>query len=327
MTEPATDTSTAPATNATTAVHLMAYGTPRHPDEIEAYYTDIRRGRPPTPEALAELVERYAAIGGVSPLAELTEAQRDALQRALDERRPGGYRVELGLKHADPKVEVTAQRLADDGADTIVGLVLAPHYSSYSIGQYLDRTRDGVAASERDATVVGIESWATEPAFVEFLATDLAARLERMRGSVEAPVRVLFTAHSLPQRIIDGGDPYPDELRATAEAVAERLGLVEGVDWQIAWQSAGRTPEPWIGPDILDVIDELGAATGDDAVGGVIVSACGFVADHLEVLYDLDIEAADRAAEVGLAFDRTACVNDDPAVMAALADRVIAVTS
>ena len=133
--------------------------------------------------------------------------------------------------------------------------------------------------------------------------------------------QVLFTAHSLPQRIIDGGDPYPDELRATAEAVAARLDLVEGRDWSIAWQSAGRTPEPWIGPDILDVID---AIAEQGSASGVVVSAVGFVADHLEVLYDLDIEAAGRAAGHGLAFARTACVNDDPAVIGALADRVLA---
>jgi protoporphyrin/coproporphyrin ferrochelatase len=132
---------------------------------------------------------------------------------------------------------------------------------------------------------------------------------------------VLFTAHSLPQRLIDAGDPYPDELRSTAVAVAGRLGLDEGTDWSIAWQSAGRTPEPWIGPDVLQVIDDLGA---DDAFGGVIVCACGFVADHLEVLYDLDIEATARATSAGLAFDRTASVNSDPAVMSALAARVVA---
>lgn len=301
------------------AVVLMAYGTPRTPAEIEPYYTDIRRGRPPTPEALADLTARYAAIGGVSPLAQLTEAQATALQSALDAAEPGRFEVSLGLKHADPKVEQTAKRVAEQGASAVVGLVLAPHYSSYSIGQYLDRTRQGVAESGRDIDVMGVESWATEPAFVEFLANDLGARVAAMREQTGGRVRVLFTAHSLPQRIIDAGDPYPDELRATAEAVAERIGLVEGDDWQIAWQSAGRTPEPWIGPDILEVIDSLGS---DDDVAGVIVSACGFVADHLEVLYDLDIEAADRAASVGLAFDRTACVNDDPAIMAALAERV-----
>ncbi len=300
------------------AVVLMAYGTPRTPEEIEPYYTDIRRGRAPTPEALADLTARYAAIGGVSPLARLTEAQGAALQSALDAAEPGRFRVALGLKHADPKVEDTARRVAAEGAAAVVGLVLAPHYSSYSIGQYLDRVRQGVAESGTDIAVAGIESWATEPAFVEFLADDLDQRLAAMRELTGGQVRVLFTAHSLPQRIIDGGDPYPDELRATAEAVAARIGLTEGADWQLAWQSAGRTPEPWVGPDILEVIDAL----GDDDVAGVIVSACGFVADHLEVLYDLDIEAAGRAASKGLAFDRTACVNDDPTIMAALADRV-----
>jgi ferrochelatase len=169
--------------------------------------------------------------------------------------------------------------------------------------------------------VVGIDSWATEPAFIEFLAADLRARLATM----PTDTKVLFTAHSLPQRIIDAGDPYPSELRATAQAVAERVGLAEWSQWAIAWQSAGRTPEPWLGPDILQVIDELAGSEHDAAdERGVVVSACGFVADHLEVLYDLDIEASARAAAHGLRFDRTACVNDDPAVMEALARRVVA---
>ena len=300
----------------TNGVLLMAYGTPRHPEEIEAYYTDIRRGRPPTPEALADLVARYDAIGGISPLAQLTEAQRDALQAALDERAPDTYRVDLGLKHADPKIEEATEALLADGVERIVGLVLAPHYSSYSIGQYLGRAR--AVAEPAGVPVGGVDSWATEPAFIDFISADLERRLE----AVPTGSRVLFTAHSLPQRIIDGGDPYPDELRATAVAVAERLGLEEGRDWSIAWQSAGRTPEPWIGPDILEVIDSLADA---GSVPGVVVSAVGFVADHLEVLYDLDIEAANRAAARGLAFARTACVNDDAAVMGALADRVISV--
>ena len=300
----------------TTAVLLMAYGTPRHPEEIEAYYTDIRRGRPPTPEALADLVARYDAIGGISPLAQLTEAQRDALQAALDERAPDTYRVDLGLKHADPKIEEATEALLADGVERIVGLVLAPHYSSYSIGQYLGRAR--AVAEPAGVPVGGVDSWATEPAFIDFISADLERRLE----AVPTGSRVLFTAHSLPQRIIDGGDPYPDELRATAVAVAERLALEEGRDWSIAWQSAGRTPEPWIGPDILEVIDSL---ADEGSVPGVVVSAVGFVADHLEVLYDLDIEAANRAAARGLAFARTACVNDDAAVMGALADRVISV--
>ena len=305
-------------------VLLMAYGTPRRPEDVEAYYTDIRRGRPPTPEALADLVARYDAIGGISPLATLTEAQRDALQAALDERDEGRYHVTLGLKHADPKVEAGAATLVEGGHDPIVGLVLAPHRSSYSIGQYLERAREGVAATGADVEVIGIESWATEPAFVEFLADDLRSRHEAMVTRLaddgdERRVHVVFTAHSLPQRVIDGGDAYPDELRSTAEAVARLAGLGDD-QWSIGWQSAGRTPEPWLGPDILTVIDELGS---DPEVGGVVVSACGFVADHLEVLYDLDIEARHRADDADLRFDRTACVNDDAEVVAALADRVV----
>ncbi len=295
------------------AVVLMAYGTPRSPDEILPYYTDIRRGRPPTDEALADLTRRYEAIGGVSPLATLTEAQRDAIQVALDAIEPDRYEVVLGLKHADPKVETAVDEVATRGCSKIVGAVLAPHYSAYSIGQYLGRARE--AAESHGIEVAGVESWATEPAFLDFITDDLRTRLDDMPKRT----RVLFTAHSLPERIVLGGDPYMDELRSTAEAVAERLELVEGTDWQIAWQSAGRTPEPWIGPDILEVIDQLGA---DDDVDGVIVSSVGFVADHLEVLYDLDIEAKDRADGVGLAFDRTASVNDAPAVMAALAHRI-----
>jgi len=301
-----------------TAVLLMAYGTPRTPAEIEPYYTDIRRGRAPTPEQLADLVARYDAIGGISPLAARTEAQRDALQVALNETAPDRYDVVLGLKHAAPMIETAVNDLAASGYQHIIGLVLAPHYSSFSIGQYMDRTRK--AAEPHGITVTSIDSWATEPAFVEFLAADLRSRLADM----PANTKVLFTAHSLPQRIIDAGDPYPDELRSTAEAVAAAAGLDSWSSWSIAWQSAGRTPEPWIGPDILAVIDDL--ATSENA-SGVVVCACGFVADHLEVLFDLDIEAKKHAEDKGLAFDRTSCVNDDATIMRALAQRVVSTQS
>jgi ferrochelatase len=297
-------------------VVLMAYGTPRSTHEILPYYTDIRRGRPPTDEQLADLTRRYDAIGGLSPLLERTAAQQAALQSALDELAPGAYQVVLGLKHAAPTIETAVAELAGRGVARVVGLVLAPHYSAYSVGQYLDRL--GVAATQHGITVTGIESWAQEPAFVDFLAGEVTGRLARLAK----PAKVVFTAHSLPSRIVDAGDPYPDQLRATATAVAERAGL-DGSHWQIGWQSAGRTPEPWLGPDILEIIDAAGA--GGDA--GVLVCACGFVADHLEVLYDLDIEASGRARSRGLAFDRTACVNDDPSVMSALARRVTAATA
>jgi len=300
--------------NAKTAVLLMAYGTPRSREEILPYYTDIRRGRVPTEEQLSDLTARYEAIGGLSPLAALTESQRDALQTALNNIAPDSYHVALGLKHAAPMIEDAVQQLAAEGFTKIIALVLAPHYSSYSIGQYVGRATE--AATPHGISVVGITSWATEEAFIEFLAADMSAKLAAM----PANTHVLFTAHSLPQRIIDAGDPYPSELRSTAVAVAAKLGLEENTQWSIAWQSAGRTPEPWIGPDILDVIDSL--ATQTTPAAGVLVSACGFVADHLEVLFDLDIEALHRAQQHGLAFARTECVNDNGAIMNALAHRV-----
>ena len=312
-----------PASNENrTAVVLMAYGTPRTKDEILPYYTDIRRGRPPTPELLEELTARYDAIGGLSPLKQLTEAQRDALQRELDAIEPGQYHVTLGLKHATPFIEEAVAEVAAAGFRRIVGLVLAPHYSSYSIGQYIGRVRE--AAAPHGIEVKGIDSWATEPAFVDFLAADMRAKL----ASMPENTKVLFTAHSLPQRIIDGGDPYPTELRATAEAVAAKAGLTRWSQWSIAWQSAGRTPEPWIGPDILEVISSFGAQrTTDEPIDGVLVSACGFVADHLEVLYDLDIEAAQHAARAGIAFARTASMNADPTVLGSLAERIIGLSA
>jgi ferrochelatase len=300
--------------NSKTAVLLMAYGTPRSREEILPYYTDIRRGRPPTDEQLNDLIARYEAIGGLSPLAALTESQRDALQTALNNIAPNTYHVALGLKHAAPMIEDAVQQLAAEGFTKIIALVLAPHYSSFSIGQYIGRATE--AATPHGISVVGITSWATEEAFIAFLAADMSAKL----ASMPANTHVLFTAHSLPQRIIDAGDPYPAELRSTAVAVAAKIGLQENTQWSIAWQSAGRTPEPWIGPDILDVIDQL--ATQSTPAEGVLVSACGFVADHLEVLFDLDIEALHCAQQHGLAFARTECVNDNGAIMNALAHRV-----
>jgi ferrochelatase len=297
-----------------TAVVLMAYGTPRDPAEIPAYYTDIRRGRPPTPELLAQLTARYDAIGGLSPLAARTEAQRAALAAALETRAPGTFEVVLGMKHAEPKIEAAVAEVRARGLRRAVGLVLAPHYSAFSVGEYLERAER--AGREAGVEVLGIEAWHLLPAYLEFLARAVAEQL----ATLPAPACVLFTAHSLPARILETGDPYPDQLRATASAVAAGAGLTPD-QWGLAWQSAGRTPEPWLGPDILAVIDELGAAS---AVRSVLVCACGFVSDHLEVLYDLDLEAARHAEGVGLAFARTAAVNDDPAVMGALADLVVA---
>jgi ferrochelatase len=291
---------------------VMAYGTPASPDDIEAYYTHIRRGHAPTPEQLAELTARYQAIGGTSPLAERTEAQRAGLAAALEAAEPGRWAVALGQKHSAPFIEDAVAALATEGVRRIVGLVLAPHYAAASVGQYQERLH--AAAAEHGLASAAVDSWHLEPAHLKFLADavrdGLAALPER--------TKVLFTAHSLPERALVG-DPYPDQLRESAAAVARAVGLDRWAGWSVAYQSAGRTADPWRGPDILTVIDDLAASGRADSV---LVCPQGFVSDHLEVVYDLDLEAARRAASVGLAFGRTRVVNDDPAVLAALADRV-----
>jgi len=289
---------------------VMAYGTPRTPEDIEPYYTHIRRGRAPEPQQLAELVARYEAIGRISPLASLTEAQRSALERALEARMPGAWTVVLGQKHAEPFIEDGVNALADAGITDAVGLVLAPHYSGFSVGEYQRRAAE--AGAEHGLTMHAIDNWHLDSAYLEFLTTvvrdELAALPER--------TTVLFTAHSLPERVLEN-DPYPDELAASATHVAQQLGLES---WSLGWQSAGRTPEPWRGPDILD---ELRRIADERSADGVLVCAQGFTSDHLEVLYDLDIEAAAVADELGLAFRRTRSLNADDGVMAALADLVI----
>jgi ferrochelatase len=291
----------------TVGVVVMAYGTPAGPDDVEAYYTHVRRGRPPTPEQLADLQRRYDAIGGVSPLLERTRAQAAGIQAAL----PAGYRVELGQKHAAPFVEDAVTALA--GCDTIVGLVLAPHYSRLSIGEYHERLEKAAAGTGADVRM--IESWHLDPALIELLAEGWATA--RARFEPDASVTTLFTAHSLPSRILDDGDPYPQQLQETSAAVAERAGID---NWRTAWQSAGRTPEPWLGPDILEVIRGL---DGD----GVIVCPAGFTSDHLEVLYDVDVEARRVAEEGGLQLERTPSLNDDPRLCGSLADLVVSAAS
>ncbi len=296
-------------------VLLMAYGTPAQTADVEAYYTDIRRGRPPTPELLADLVRRYDAIGGLSPLAARTEAQRAALQQALDDRSPGRFSVVLGYKHVSPRIEEAVATLASGDGSPVIGLVLAPHWSAASVGEYHERAAK--AASGAGLAYTAIERWHLEPAYLDFQAAAVTSTLATMPPNT----KVLFTAHSLPQRVVAGGDPYAELLRETATAVAGRAGLAAWGGWSVGYQSAGRTPEPWLGPDVRTVIEELAASPG---ASGLVVCPLGFVADHLEVLYDLDIEARRHAEERGLVFARTPVVNADPAVMAALADLVVA---
>lgn len=295
-------------------VLVMDYGSPADPVAIAAYYTHIRNGRMPTTSELSRLARRYAAIGGVSPLREITRAQADGIQRSLDARAPGRYRVYHGSKHAPPFIEDAVGRMRSEGIGRGVGLVLAPHYSRLSVGEYIERARRA-AAGDIDFTFV--ESWHLAEGYINFLDDEVTEALARMPEDLQPGTYVLFTAHSLPARIVDEGDPYPRQVRETAEAVADRIDLPR---WSTAWQSAGATPEQWLGPDVLDVMREF---AGEDSVDAVIVCACGFVADHLEVLYDLDIEARRVANEVAIAFDRTAMPNNDPRFTETLANVVL----
>ncbi len=294
-------------------VLLMAYGTPATPDDIEAYYTHVRRGRPPTPELLDDLRARYEAIGGTSPLLELTRAQAAGLAAALGD----GWVVELGMKHAPPFIEDGMARLAERGVDHVVGLVLAPHYSALSVAEYGARAMATEAVTDGGLELTMVDSWHLAPGYVELLAARVVEAQDLLRVTDPGAVEVVFTAHSLPARILDAGDPYPDQLRETAEAVAAQAGLRR---WSIAWQSAGRTPEPWIGPDLLSHLAER----AEGGVEGVVVCPAGFVSDHLEILYDLDVEARQVAEGLGLAFARTESPNDDPGFCATLAGVVIA---
>lgn len=292
-------------------VVLMAYGSPASLEDLEAYYTHIRRGHPPEAHQLAELRSRYEAIGGVSTLRARTDAQAAAVQAALDKSFPGRFEVRLGMKHAEPFIERTVESFVGDGVRQLVGAVLAPHFSRASVGEYLARVREAAGPS---AAVDAVERWYELPEHHDFLVGAVQAGLSGLPDRT----KVFFTAHSLPLRVLDG-DPYPEQLDAGARAVAAAVGLAPFADWATCWQSAGRTPEPWAGPDILEMIRAL-AATG--RAEGVLVCPHGFVADHLEVAYDLDIDARRVAEDAGLAFARTAVVNDDRRVMEALAGRI-----
>lgn len=290
-------------------VLVMAYGTPRSLDDVEEYYTDIRRGRPPTPELLEELTDRYRAIGGHSPLYEITQAQA----RGIEERT--GIKSYLGQKHAAPFVPDAVRKMAQDGITHAVGLVLAPHYSSMSIGDYTRRAQSAGEEIGWQGRLDVVRSWHLAPGYIDYLTARVKKALATIPEEARAKTKVLFTAHSLPERILQNNDPYPDQLRATADAVARRAQLQA---YDIGWQSAGRTKDPWIGPDVLDVMKDLHS----DGWAGVVVCPCGFVSDHLEVLYDVDIECKQLADELGMAFARTDSPNDQDEFLDMLADVV-----
>jgi ferrochelatase len=270
------------------AVILMAYGSPDRVTDVPAYYTDIRGGRPISPENLEDLVARYRALGieDSNPLNAITESTRSALEAEL------GLPVLTGMKHWTPRIADAADQAIARGAKRLVGLVLAPHYSRLSIGGY--RTLLEEAVGDR-AGVIFVASWHDDPGFVAFLA-------DRIR---DTDAHVVFTAHSLPSRILEEGDPYRDQLLETARLVADSAGVE---DWSFSFQSESPTGEPWLGPDILDHLADLSASGVED----VLVCPVGFVSDHLEIRWDIDAEARDKARELGLKLDRIEMPNDDP---------------
>ncbi|MDO3408970.1 ferrochelatase [Saccharibacillus sp. CPCC 101409] len=300
-------------------VLVMSYGTPKSLDDVEAYYTHIRRGSAPSPEQLKELKDRYEAIvGGVFPLRENTDRQVEKMQEELN--KSGVEDAEFvcyqGLKHAAPFIEDGVRQMAADGITEAIGIVLAPHYSTMSIGSYVKRAQ--ATADEAGVKIAFIESYHLHPKLIEAFANRVVAKLDEFEdaGADRGSVKVLFSAHSLPERILAMGDPYRDQLLETSEAVAEKAGVD---NWQFTWQSAGRTSEPWLGPDVLDTMKEL----SQQDVRYMLVSPLGFVSDHLEVLYDLDIEAQQVAEELDVRVMRIDSLNTEPLYMQTLADCVV----
>jgi protoporphyrin/coproporphyrin ferrochelatase len=309
----------------------MAYGTADGPDDIERYYTDIRGGRPPSPEHLEELRDRYAAIGDRFPLLEITRRQAEGLQDTLNAREPGPFRAYIGMKHSPPWIADAVADMRADGIRRAVGIVMAPHWSAMSIPTYQERVEAALGEAEAPLFTF-VRSYHDHPAFIRLLVERLHDALATLPSSVRDEALVVFTAHSLPVRTAHDGAfrclscadgvcaascRYLDGLRETADLVAGAAGLGS---WTIAWQSAGRTADPWWGPGVEDVIRELGGS----ATPGVVVCSAGFVADHLEILFDLDVEARAIAERAGIAFARTEMPNADPAFVAMLADVVAA---
>lgn len=301
-------------------VLVMSYGTPESMEGIESYYTHIRRGNKPSEEQLQELTERYEAIvGGVFPLRENTDRQVRTLQETLNVD-PRAVDTEFvcyqGLKHASPFIEDGVENMVRDGITKAVGIVLAPHYSMMSIGSYIKRAQ--AKADELGLEISFVESYHLHPKLIEAFAERVSSKLNQFEeaGADRDSVRVLFSAHSLPERILSMGDPYQDQLLETSKAVAEKAGIKH---WQFTWQSAGRTAEPWLGPDILDTLQQLNKEQVED----VLVAPVGFVSDHLEVLYDLDIEAKSVAKEIDMRLERIDSLNSDPLYMETLSDSVI----
>jgi protoporphyrin/coproporphyrin ferrochelatase len=303
-------------------VLLMAYGTPETPDQVEPYFTHIRGGRPPSAESVARLRQRYELIGGRTPLLDITNELRGALERELNAAAIGPtYCVYVGMKHWRPFIGDVVPHIAADGIRELIAVALAPHYSRISIGGYQVALSEALAAISDPPRLRFVESWHLNPEFIDFTAARVASALSDFpavnSGDGDGDILTLFSAHSLPARIREWGDPYEAQLRESCAAVAERANVR---DWRFAWQSAGRTGEPWLGPDISDYLETLHG----EGVRRVLSVPIGFVSDHLEIMYDIDYEARRKADSLGMILRRTRMPNAEPAFVRVLASVVAA---
>ena len=303
--------------NNPTGILLMAYGSPERVDELGPYLLDIRGGRPTSEELIAEIRERYLAIGGHSPLLDITRRQAAGLEAELHRRYDGSgtrFKVYVGMRHWEPRIREAVAQMAADGISRAVGLVMAPHGSRLSTGAYFTRLDEAIRDLGPDLEVTCVQSWHVEPELIEALAE---RGRQALSGFGDAQPYVVFSAHSLPARILAEGDPYDSQLRETSTLLADRLGLKEG-RWRFSYQSAGRSPEPWLGPPIEQTVVEL-AQAGEK---NMLIVPVGFVCDHVEILYDIDIACRKLAATYGARLERSESLNDSPSFIRALADVV-----
>lgn len=302
----------------TPSVLLMAHGAAESITDLPEYYTHVRGGRPPPPALLEELTERYRAIGGRSPLRSITASLATRLQAELDRRHgPGAYPVAFGFRHTPPFLEDVVAAMLAQGTTDVLGVVLAPHRSRFVEEAYRRPVQAALASASRPPRFRLVPQWHLEPSFVALEADFVRRALNRLPTASGSATRVCFTAHSLPESMVAGGDPYPDQLREGARTIAEKADIpAEQV--VLAWQSAGRTADPWLGPDIREVLRaEQGRGTR-----GLVVCPHGFVSDHLEILYDIDLEAHGVAETLGIRLERTDMPNDDLRFARVLADVV-----
>ncbi|QTD41143.1 ferrochelatase [Sporosarcina sp. Te-1] len=295
---------------------VMAYGTPYKEEDILPYYTHIRHGRPPAPEQLEDLRNRYEAIGGISPLAKITEDQANALGSRLNEMQNEiEFTVYIGLKHITPFVEESVEQMAKDGIKEAVTIVLAPHYSSFSVKSYNTRAKE--EAEKHGISLTSVESWYQQPKFIAYWADKVRSTFDSMSAEERETACLVVSAHSLPEKIKQFGDPYPDQLAATADLIAK---AAEVKHYAVGWQSEGQTGEPWLGPDVQDLTRDLHEKHGYTSF---VYTPVGFVSDHLEVLYDNDHECKVVCDEIGAAYHRPAMPNTNPLFIEAMADAVL----